>query len=220
MKQSTPLGELVDQLPEGHDARKEYAALLRSAQLHDATCFTRPELEAAKARIVTLTEPVKAYVSPIRGGDENDGPLESTDLYIVGRGISILCNVPAGQGFTYSMLVDHEPGQSGWVGEDSEEKIRAAEQKVEQLVSEVAILRESVEREIDYHNRQQNEMARLQELLSDQQRSAEIALSPWVRHRSSCPSDDLVHVESAFDVIATPCTCGLKDALRKVGRRT
>ena len=61
--------------------------------------------------------PVTATVSPIREGDENDGKLESTDLFVRGRGIALLCNVTAGQAFTYSLIVDGAPQASGWVGE-------------------------------------------------------------------------------------------------------
>jgi hypothetical protein len=64
-------------------------------------------------------EPVKCFVSELRAGEENDGRLESTDLFIQGRGVQLLCNVPAGQGFTYSLIVDSEPTHGGWVGQEA-----------------------------------------------------------------------------------------------------
>lgn len=60
--------------------------------------------------------PVTANVTEIRAGEANDGPLESTDLYISGRGISLLINVKAGAVFTYSLTVDGEDRSYGTVG--------------------------------------------------------------------------------------------------------
>lgn len=57
--------------------------------------------------------PVTATVSEIREGDENDGPLQSVDLYVRGRGIGLLVNV--GKTVTYSLGVDGKTQQSGTV---------------------------------------------------------------------------------------------------------
>lgn len=61
-------------------------------------------------------EAPRCTVSELRAGEENDGPLESTDLFLDGRGISLLCNVLAGQQFTYSLSVDGKRIQGGTVG--------------------------------------------------------------------------------------------------------
>lgn len=66
-------------------------------------------------------EKMTCRVSPIYAGEDGDGNLESTDLFIAGRGISLLCNVPAGQGFTYTLIVDHQPVGAGWVGHADDE---------------------------------------------------------------------------------------------------
>lgn len=47
---------------------------------------------------------------------ENGGPLESTDLHLEGRGVSLLINVKAGAQFTYALRVDDELVQHGTVG--------------------------------------------------------------------------------------------------------
>ena len=65
------------------------------------------------------TPPVTADVSEIRGGEEHDGPLESMDLFVVGRGVSLLANVPAGSRLTYALSVDGRPQASGTVDASS-----------------------------------------------------------------------------------------------------
>ena len=60
-------------------------------------------------------DPVKCTISPIHRGEDGDGPFESTDLFLQGRGIQLLCNVLAGQSFTYSLSVDGRPIRKGAV---------------------------------------------------------------------------------------------------------
>ena len=63
-----------------------------------------------------LQEVVSCRVSELRQGEENDGPLDSTDLFLEGRGISLLVNVSAPGKATYSLLVDRKR-QSGYISQ-------------------------------------------------------------------------------------------------------
>ena len=63
-----------------------------------------------------MAEPMRFDVSGLRGGEDNSGPLESTDLFLEGRGVSLLINVEAGQSFTYSLSVDGQTVRYGSVG--------------------------------------------------------------------------------------------------------
>lgn len=72
--------------------------------------------DAAAILSATASEAVTAYVSEIREGETNEGALKSTDLYVAGRGISLLVNVEAGESFTYSLGVDGGERRSGTVG--------------------------------------------------------------------------------------------------------
>lgn len=47
-------------------------------------------------------------VSPIRSGEENDGALQSTDLFVEGRGISLLINITKNGVLTYCLSVDRQ----------------------------------------------------------------------------------------------------------------
>jgi hypothetical protein len=58
---------------------------------------------------------VTATVSELRSGEENDGVLESTDLYVRGRGLSLLVNVDVSGGATYSLTVDRQQRQRGYI---------------------------------------------------------------------------------------------------------
>jgi len=60
-------------------------------------------------------EPVRVAISELRAGEENDGPLESTDLFLEGRGISLLVNVEVGGRATYSLSSDGQPVSNGWI---------------------------------------------------------------------------------------------------------
>jgi hypothetical protein len=87
--------------------------------------------EECRRKVRPLVSPerpeVRCAVSPIRAGEENEGPLQSTDLFLEGRGIILLVNVLAGQQFTYSLHVDGaEQQSSGAVGEPpaAEEALR------------------------------------------------------------------------------------------------
>ena len=60
--------------------------------------------------------PVTATVSALRHGEDGDGTMESTDLYVKGRGIALLVNVAAGHQATYSLIVDGQERQSGTIG--------------------------------------------------------------------------------------------------------
>lgn len=68
----------------------------------------REKLEAAEARADLLQrERVSASVSEIREGEDNTGELDSVDLYVAGRGISLLVNVTAQtREVTYSLGVN------------------------------------------------------------------------------------------------------------------
>ena len=76
-------------------------------------------------------------VSELREGEENDGPLQSTDLHLEGRGISLLCNVTAGQRFTYSLIVDGNKVESGTVGASAPDRVQQAEQARDEAFSRV-----------------------------------------------------------------------------------
>ena len=71
---------------------------------------------------------VTADVSEIRGGEEHDGPLESMDLSVVGRGVSLLVNMPAGSRLTYALSVDGRPQASGTVDASSWAPVPAQEE--------------------------------------------------------------------------------------------
>ncbi len=60
---------------------------------------------------------VSCSVVAINEGEDNDGPLESTDLFLTGRGISLLVNVTVSGVVTYSLGVDGVPTQHGYIGE-------------------------------------------------------------------------------------------------------
>lgn len=60
--------------------------------------------------------PPTISIGEIREGEENDGDLESTDLFLEGRGIALLINVLAGESCTFSLHVDGMPKQRGTVG--------------------------------------------------------------------------------------------------------
>lgn len=95
------------------------------AQLYNGLKDAVSELEAISVLQGEAAPPpdVTCDVSPIHGEEDGTGPLESTDLFLQGRGISLLCNVEAGQRFTYSLDVDKQQKQRGVVG-DAPEVIR------------------------------------------------------------------------------------------------
>lgn len=55
-------------------------------------------------------------VSPIHAGEEGDGPLLSTDVFLEGRGITLLVNVRAGDQCTYALSVDGVSTKHGTAG--------------------------------------------------------------------------------------------------------
>lgn len=63
-----------------------------------------------------LAEPVSCTVTPIYAGEEGDGPLVSTDLFLRGRGVSLLVNLPAGSRGTYACRIDTMPTVAGKLG--------------------------------------------------------------------------------------------------------
>jgi hypothetical protein len=60
---------------------------------------------------------VKVSVNPIYKHEDGTGGIESTDLFIEGRGVSVLCNVECPDEFSYSVLVDGERVSMGMVGD-------------------------------------------------------------------------------------------------------
>jgi hypothetical protein len=62
---------------------------------------------------------IEATVAEIHKGEDGDGPLESTDLWVRGRGIGLLLNVLAWQQFTYSLRVDGKHQAGGTVGQQA-----------------------------------------------------------------------------------------------------
>jgi hypothetical protein len=58
---------------------------------------------------------VTATVSEIRSGEENERPIESADLYVEGRGLSLVVTVTAHGVATYSLVVDGQSRQSGFI---------------------------------------------------------------------------------------------------------
>lgn len=60
--------------------------------------------------------PVNVNVSDIHEGEECDGPLESTDLYVTGRGMDLLVNIPVGSQATFAVVVDSKPVHNGAIG--------------------------------------------------------------------------------------------------------
>jgi hypothetical protein len=93
---------------------REQAALYENAQC--VTCARHLDELAAASSVEPALEKVIASVSDLRAGEENDGPLESTDLWVHGRGISLLVNVRAGGSTTYSLIVDGQTESGGYVG--------------------------------------------------------------------------------------------------------
>lgn len=93
-------------------AKAEVAALHeeRRSLLADVSAL-REELAKVKAEAITCA------VSEIRQGEENDGQLESTDLYIRGRGLSLLVNVTVEGEATYTFIADGQERQSGTLRE-------------------------------------------------------------------------------------------------------
>jgi hypothetical protein len=59
--------------------------------------------------------PPRLRVSELREGEENDGALESTDLFLEGDGWSLLVNIPAGSHATYTLCTGGRCEQSGEV---------------------------------------------------------------------------------------------------------
>ena len=84
----------------------------------------RFRIEQAQAEIVTLkaalAERFLLSVSEIREGEDNSGPLESTDLYLRGRGLSLLVNAEAGSKLTYALGVDGQHVEGGTIGVPTE----------------------------------------------------------------------------------------------------
>jgi hypothetical protein len=68
-------------------------------------------LDARGADVV----PPRLTVSELRKGEENDGPLQSTDIFLEWGGMSLLVNIPAGSSATYSLVSGYAPTQTGWV---------------------------------------------------------------------------------------------------------
>ena len=62
-----------------------------------------------------MSEKVSCNVSSIYRDEDGGGPVESSDLYVRGRGISLLINVPAGSTLTYCLSVDGTIQNSGLI---------------------------------------------------------------------------------------------------------
>ncbi len=87
------------------------------SEAKDEVAIQRGRAEQAEA---ALTAPVHVAVSPIHTEEDNTGSLESTDLFVTGRGVSLLVNMTVEGELTYSLGVDGLPTQSGTVEWKSE----------------------------------------------------------------------------------------------------
>lgn len=59
-------------------------------------------------------------VTALRSGDGPDGPVESHDLFLRGRGLALLINVPTGSRAFYSLIIDGKPTHTGTIGAEGE----------------------------------------------------------------------------------------------------
>lgn len=99
---------------EGHQSIRQQIA--EAGDRRDWDECNRLESEAGRQTPKEPDTPKLTFaISEIRGGEDFDGSLESTDLYLRVGSLALLCNVPAGQTFTYSLISD-DRDESGTVG--------------------------------------------------------------------------------------------------------
>lgn len=127
-----------DLLQEVRDLRASQKKLTIERDEAKAQFDRHVEWAAAEAHQEAHHGIVTATVSELRDGEENDGPLQSHDLFIEGRGISLLVNVPAGSVATYSLSVDKQRQQSGTIGEAHREAQRVALRKELDVLDAIA----------------------------------------------------------------------------------
>jgi hypothetical protein len=65
--------------------------------------------------LIEQQQPPAFAVIPIRAGEDGDGELQETEIFVEGKGWCLAVDIPVGSRVTYCFAVDGEPKQSGGI---------------------------------------------------------------------------------------------------------